>query len=618
MNGVVARSTLTLALVVLSVALTASGRTASASSHGPILGIVPHGEAHASSLARPFAGSGPLAYHGGQVMHTNTAYAIYWVPSGFHVSANYESLINQYLTDVAAASGSGMNVYSTASQYYDSAASVRYQSAFGGAYVDTNAFPANGCDDTHGLLHDPVCLTDQQIRTEIQRVLTVKGWHGNASTMFFLMTPDTVGSCLDGSGAECTTNLYCAYHSDFADTAGEDVIYANEPYDATSGGGLCFSGESPNADAADATINTISHEHIEAITDPHGDAWYSNDATGDEVADLCLKSFGPIVGGGAGAEYNQVINGHNYWLQEEYSNEGGACVQHYAPTTAPAIFAPPVLSGVAAQGKTLSTTAGSWRHAPTGYAYQWLRCAASGTSCASISGATGSSYQLAMSDTGRVVRSQVTATNGVGSSAPVPSTLSGVVAPVPSPTSPPLISGVAAAGKSLTVSTGTWNTPASFAYQWLSCSASGTGCAPVDGAIDSTYYLLGGDAGHRFEVVVTATNAAGTGQTLSKRSALVVGVPHLRKAPRISGRARVKGRLIVSKGTWAGPPRTYRYQWLRCNARGGACRSIRHATHQTYWAASLDAGHRLRVRVTAANAAGKKKATSGASGRIAS
>src|SRR5207253_2374311 len=179
--------------------------------------------------------------------------------------------------------------------------------------------------------------------------------------------------------------------------------------------------QSPNGDAADATINTISHEHNEAITDPYGDAWWANSQ--DEVADLCNFDFGTPVGGAAGAEYNQVINGNHYWLQREYSNDDSGCVQQYAPTVAPATFLPPVVSGVAGQGQVLSTTAGVWKHAPTGYAYQWVRCAPSGTNCGIIGGATTSSYQLSAADVGQVVRSLVTATNGVGASPPVTSAL---------------------------------------------------------------------------------------------------------------------------------------------------------------------------------------------------
>src|SRR5947209_2665108 len=52
-----------------------------------------------------------LTYHGGPVMHTNTTYAIYWLPSGQTVSSKYESLITGFFQNVAAASGSTSNVY---------------------------------------------------------------------------------------------------------------------------------------------------------------------------------------------------------------------------------------------------------------------------------------------------------------------------------------------------------------------------------------------------------------------------------------------------------------------------------------------------------------------------
>jgi hypothetical protein len=550
-----------------------------------------------------------LDYQGGLVMHSSTTYAIYWVPSGYHVSTNYESLINQYFTDVAAASGHADNVYSPATQYYDAAGPIDYQSTFGGSYVDIDPFPANGCND--GV--DATCLTDQQIRTELQTVLTTNGWHGSTTTMFFVMTPDGVGSCFDSSNHACTTKTYCAYHDSFTNSNSEPVIYGNEPYDATIPG--CDPGSSPNGDDADAAINTLSHEHNEAVTDPFGNAWW-NFNSGQENGDNCAWIFGSALGGTPNVDaYNQIINGHHYWLQEEWSNDGSDCLQHYLGI--PVNFRAPTVSGVAGQGQVLSATSGLWSQSPMSYVYQWQRCTASGSNCTNIAGATASSYQLSAADVGQAVRSLVTATNGAGASAPVTSALSSVVIPVPAATAPPVISGTAAAGKALSVSSGTWNTSASFSFQWLRCAANGTACVVVGGATGRSFFLLGGDAGHTFKVVVTATNAAGTGQATSKHTAVIVAVPKLKKAPRISGRARVKGRLTASKGTWSGPPRSYRYQWLRCNAHGGGCRSIHRATHPTYRAASADAGHRLRVRVTAINAAGRKLATSGPSARIA-
>ena len=122
---------------------------------------------------------------------------------------------------------------------------------------------------------NPACLTDNQLRHEIQRVLTATGWHGSSSTMFFLMTPNGVGTCYDGLPDQCSANYFCAYHDSFVDSNNEPVIYANEPYQPAID--ACASGSSPNGDGADTTINTISHEHNEAITDPFGDAWYAND-----------------------------------------------------------------------------------------------------------------------------------------------------------------------------------------------------------------------------------------------------------------------------------------------------------------------------------------------------
>jgi hypothetical protein len=73
---------------------------------------------------------------------------------------------------------------------------------------------------------------------------------------------------------------------------------------------------------------------------------------------------------------------------------------------------PPVISGTAQVGQTLTTTSGTWTHDLDylTYAYQWLRCDAAGANCVDISGATNSSYVLTTSDVGSRIRSEVTAT----------------------------------------------------------------------------------------------------------------------------------------------------------------------------------------------------------------
>jgi hypothetical protein len=101
-----------------------------------------------------------------------------------------------------------------------------------------------------------------------------------------------------------------------------------------------------------------------------------------------------------------------------------AAQQQYGPTNT----APPVLSGEARQGQTLTTSNGTWTSStPITYAYGWQRCEANGTGCADIAGATTASYVLQAADVGKRIRSRVTATNTSGSSTAF-SSLTGAIA----------------------------------------------------------------------------------------------------------------------------------------------------------------------------------------------
>ena len=620
------RRTAAAALLAALGLLVPAAATASSSgpAHAPILGVVPH-VGHATRAAAASSpqdlvlqespctlSSSPFACW---TMPTNTAYAIYWVPSGFKVDANYETLIDRYFRDVAAASGSATNVYSVATQYYDSTSSVAYESTFGGSYVDTTPFPASGCSD--GV--DSVCLTDDQIQTEIQNVLTATGWHGSTAATFFVMTPQGVGSCYDNVTGQCTTTTYCAYHAGFYDANHEPVVYANEPYAATmvdaNGHKVCTDGTSPNGDDADATISTISHEQSEMITDPAGDAWLSG--SGQEIGDLCVWQFGTPLGGTVGADaYNQVINGHRYWIQEEYSNDGSACVQRYTPAVAPSRFAVPALTGTAAEGQLLSTTDGAWKHAPSGYAYQWQRCAAGRIGCVDIAGAKAATYRVTATDIGHAIRAEVEAQNAAGSSPFAASAPTLPVVPVPLLTAQPVLSGPAVVGKELHTTTGLWNSTVTVAYEWLRCGTDGSACSSISGANTALYRLAPADAGHTIEARVSGTNAAGTTTAVANQTGVVEPVPLATSGPRVDGRARVGSRLSARRGTWTDAPASFAYQWLRCDGKGGACVRIAGATRSTYRLRSRDAGHRLRVRVTAAGAAGSGTATSPASPRV--
>jgi hypothetical protein len=301
---------LLLAVAALGVSGTAAASAPETLHHGHIGGIV-RARGVAAATAKP---AGNLLYHGGPVLHANTTYAIYWVPSGFAVDATYESTINGFFANVAKDSGKTSNVYYSDSQYTDGSGRAAYSSVFGGSFVDTHAFPASGCRDHY----TSVCLTDAQVRAEITRVMGVKGWKAGPGRIFFMFTPRNVGSCF---GSKCSYSYFCAYHESYGPSA-NPTLYANQPYAAFVPS--CDSGQHPNGGDADATLNVASHEHNETATDPLGSAWY--DSAGAENGDKCAWNFGAALGATAHGQYNQVIGTGRYWLQQEWSNHSGGCV----------------------------------------------------------------------------------------------------------------------------------------------------------------------------------------------------------------------------------------------------------------------------------------------------
>ena len=118
MRGPAGRLAKVFALVMLlTLAAAASSGSASSPERGRISGVVPH----QSSLVW-----GPHALSRGLGLLS---------PSILTFDASYETVLNQYFTDVAADSGGSNNVYSAATQYYDNPGSghVQYQSTFGGS-----------------------------------------------------------------------------------------------------------------------------------------------------------------------------------------------------------------------------------------------------------------------------------------------------------------------------------------------------------------------------------------------------------------------------------------------------------------------------------------------------
>ena len=198
-------------------------------------------------------------------------------------------------------------------------------------------------------------------------------------------------------------------------------------------------------------------------------------------------------------------------------------------------------------------------------------------------------------------------------------------------TAEPQISGLAVVGQTLTGTTGTWaNDPTSFAFQWLDCPQSGgagdgSNCASIPFATSSTYTLSSSDAGFRIRVRVTASNSDGSASAASNATDIVapaVGEPVNTGEPQISGSAMQGQTLTATTGTWTNDPTSFAFQWLHCgqdggNGDGSNCPAIAGATTNSLQLQASDVGFRIRVRVTATNAAGSGTAASNPTGLVA-
>lgn len=277
---------------------------------------------HLQSSLAPSATSN-LLYFGGPVMHTVTAFTIFWAPSGHPIDSGYQSLIDRYFNDIG-----GSNLYNIVTQYYDDPGTVHLQniSSLGGTWVDTTTYPHAGTSS------DP--LQDADIQSSVTRALSANNWSSGTSNVFFVFTAQGIESC--SSNTSCTPGTpypaYCAYHGTFP-FAGNQVVYANMPYDETWTTTCRGFTTSPNGNiAADSEISTASHEHFEAATDPLLNAWF--DSTGFEIGDKCAYTYGSISPDG----HNVTLNGDLYIIQQEWSNAVTGCASSYgsvAPTPTP-------------------------------------------------------------------------------------------------------------------------------------------------------------------------------------------------------------------------------------------------------------------------------------------
>lgn len=263
----------------------------------------------------------------------------------------------------------------------------------------------------------------------------------------------------------------------------------------------------------------------------------------------------------------------------------------------------PVVVGALEQGARLTATAGTW--VGTGaiaYAYQWYRCGPNGGKCASIHGATRSTYTLVAADTGKTIGLTVRATDSTGTTSAYAS-LAGLVAASNGATAQPVLSGDAIVGHTLTA-------PA--LATWKRCNSNGRVCALIAHAAGTTYVPVAADVGHALVAVLDGVWSIATQPVRTAPGPLAV------VGPSVSGTLQVGKQLRASAGTWSGSGTVqYAYQWYRCNALGAKCSAIRGSTRATYTLVAKDAGSTIGLTVRATDAAGTTTAYAPLAGTIA-
>lgn len=364
-----------------------SGAAVVGTHSGAALSYVPLGAGKGASAAsrlsraaRPFdAFFTNLDYSGGPVMSSNTNYTIFWRPAGAGVSeypAGYQTGLNTYFEDLAHDSGGHENVESIATQYNDAeGAFVKYDSHFGGTFVDEDPYPASGCP------YATRCFTDEQLRTELEKFVSAHSLPADLSHEYFMLTPPGVESCFEFEGEfECSAGtppkvaVFCAYHSNIPLSGGGEIVYANDPF--VTGNEGCDDGNHPNGLPSDGAIEGgLSHEHNESVTDPEpNNAWTDWGEFTGEDGDKCrtfeaATEFGTPLGevtvSGKKMVYNQEINGHKYWYQQEWSNKGHTCLQRlsFSPAEAPtATFSSAFEGGSTVKFDATGSTSGAGVH----------------------------------------------------------------------------------------------------------------------------------------------------------------------------------------------------------------------------------------------------------------
>lgn len=262
----------------------------------------------------------PLKDYGGPVMGTPgkpgavTISSIYWAPPGYPIPASYRSMVNGFVANLAKANASTTDIFSVDTEYSGIANAI----SDGGSFTDTAPYPRSTCTTHPGYR---ACVTDADLRAQINAVVAANHLPAGLANFYPIFVPPGVQIAWTQDGIRSGEDV-CAYHFSYVAPSGARVVYAAEPY-----GSICSNGQAPNGNAAaDTQVDTLSHEIVEAITDPlTKEVSWLDAKEANENGDMCNGNYGPPLGSTNPASpdtsrYTQVINGGRYYIQTSFSN----------------------------------------------------------------------------------------------------------------------------------------------------------------------------------------------------------------------------------------------------------------------------------------------------------
>lgn len=267
----------------------------------------------AASGGDPAQNPGDLGYNGGATLSSAQQHPIYLIPtSGAGSSCSAErpttcwGNVSQFVSDLATSP-----LIHVTDQYVGAQQGDRYP--LGAVFAASYAPQANP-------------LTDADMQAVAHAAAVLLGAAGYQHLFHIFLVPGQV-ECFDSTFTVCSSNVFCAYHGSVVFPDVGEVVYSVEP-NVVNVFGCQGPANRPNG-GFDDTYSVLSHETIEAITDPDGTAWFNvtnSGLLGSEIGDECLfwlfdaqgnfVSTNPVV---------QVFHGRAYDIQTEYNNARHAC-----------------------------------------------------------------------------------------------------------------------------------------------------------------------------------------------------------------------------------------------------------------------------------------------------